>query len=145
VAVALDHLVKTILEAPVGHVEQTLADILKQPVHLDVIEQSLISGTRYNRKIAISIGHVPILLSTVKFDSKNIPKLIMSELLQKKEGIGRILERNNITVNRNILEVNINPDGRKLTRNYEIWNNNSIWFEIIEEIRLDLLSANQNR
>ena len=144
-AVALDFLAKTLLYAPVGHVEQTIEEILKQPVRLDVIEQNLISGTRYSRKIVIAFGQVPIVRATVKFDSRNIPELIMTDLLQKKEGIGNILRKHNITVQRNTLEINVEPDGRKLTRAYEVWHDNLIWFNIIEEIRLDLLNACQNR
>jgi len=145
VAVALDFLAKTLLDAPVGHVEQTIEEILKRPVRLDVIEQNLISGTRYSRKIVIAFGQVPIVRATVRFDSKNIPKLIMTELLQKKEGIGNILRKHNITVQRNTLEINVELDEKKLTRDYEIWHNNLIWFVITEEIRLDLLNACQNR
>ncbi|HSF27442.1 MAG TPA: hypothetical protein VD699_04355 [Nitrosopumilaceae archaeon] len=144
-AVALDHLAKTLLDAPVGHVEQTIEEILEKPVRLDVIEQNLISGTEYNRKIVIAFGKVPIVSATVRFDSKNIPKLIMTELLQKKEGIGNILRKHNITVQRNTLEINVESDGKKLMRSYEIWHNNLIWFDIIEEIRLDLLNTCQNR
>lgn len=143
--VALDFLAKILLDAPVGHVEQTIEEILKKPVRLDVIEQSLISGTKYNRKIVIAFGQVPIVHATARFDSKNIPKLIMTELLQKKQGIGNILRRHSITVQRNTLEIKVEPDGKKLTRNYEIWHDNLIWFDIIEEIRLDLLNACQNR
>jgi len=145
VAVALDFLAKTLLYAPVGHVEQTIEEILKRPVRLDVIEQNLISGTRYSRKIVIAFGQVPIVRATVKFDSRNIPKLIMTDLLQKKEGIGNILRKHNITVQRNTLEINVESDGKKLTRAYEVWHDNLIWFDIIEEIRLDLLNACQNR
>lgn len=144
-ALALDFLAKTLLDAPVGHVEQTIEEILKRPVRLDVIEQNLISGTRYSRKIVIAFGQVPIVRATVRFDSKNIPKLIMTELLQKKDGIGNMLRKHNITVQRNTLEINVEPDGKKLTRDYEIWHNNLIWFVITEEIRLDLLNACQNR
>lgn len=144
-AVALDFLAKTLLDAPVGHVEQTIEEILKRPVHLDVIEQNLIYGTTYDRKIVIASGQVPIVRATVRFDSKNIPKLIMAELLQKKEGIGNILRKHNIDVHRNTLETNVGSDRKKLTRDYELWHNNLIWFDITEEIRLDLLNACQNR
>lgn len=144
-AVSLDFLAKTLLDAPVGHVEQTVQEILKRPVRLDVIEQNLIFGTTYNRKIVISFGHVPIVHATVRFDSKHIPKLIMTELLQKKEGIGNILRKHNITVQRNTLEISVEPNGKKLTRDYEIWYNDLIWFDITEEIRLDLLNSCQNR
>jgi len=144
VAVALDFLAKTLLDAPVGYVEQTIEEILKRPVRLEVVEQNLMSETKYNRKIVIAFGQVPIVRATVGFDSKDIPKLIMTDLLQKKEGIGNILRKHNITVQRNTLEINVELDGKKLTRSYEVWHDNLIWFDIIEEIRLDLLNACQN-
>ncbi|MGI0011368.1 MAG: hypothetical protein ACREAE_08205, partial [Nitrosopumilaceae archaeon] len=108
-AATLDPLVKTLLDAPVGYVEQTVAEILKRPVQLDVIEQNLISGTKYNRKIVITFGQVPIVRATVRFDSKNISKSVMSDLLQKKEGIGGILRKYNITAQRKTLRVNVEP------------------------------------
>jgi chorismate-pyruvate lyase len=144
VTVALDLLAKTLLDAPVGYMEQTIVEILGRPVHLDVIEQDTISGTTYNRKIAIVFGHIPIVRATARFDSKHIPELIMTELLQKKEGIGSILRKHNITSQRKTLGISVESDGEKLTRDYEIWYDNSIWFEISEEIRLDLLNACQN-
>jgi chorismate-pyruvate lyase len=144
VAVELDLLAKAILDAPIGRVEQTIEDIIKKPVRLDVIEQNLISETSYNRKIVISFGQSPIVRATVGFDSKNIPEEIMKELLQKKKGIGNILLKYNITAQRKTLKINVEDGGKKLMRSYEIWNNNSVWFEITEEIRLDLLYACQN-
>ena len=143
-AVELDLLAKALLDAPIGHVEQTVEDIIKKPVHLEVIEQNLISETKYNRKIVIAFEQVPIVRATVRFDSKNIPKLIITELLQKKDGIGSILQKHNIVAQRKTLRISVEEDSKKLTRDYEIWNNNSVWFEIIEEIRLDLLDACQN-
>lgn len=143
-AVALDLLAKTLLDAPVGHMEQTITEILSRPVHLDVIEQNLVSGTTYNRKIVIAFGQVSIVRATTRFDSKHIPKLIMTDLLQKKEGIGSILRKHNVITQRKTLGISVEPNGKKLTRNYEIWCDNSNWFEISEEIRLDLLNACQN-
>ena len=49
----LDLLAKTLLDAPIGYVEQTLAEILKKPVHVNVVEQNSTSGTKYVRKVAI--------------------------------------------------------------------------------------------
>ncbi|HSB57768.1 MAG TPA: hypothetical protein VLD38_08180 [Nitrosopumilaceae archaeon] len=144
-ALSLDFLAKTLLDAPVGRVEQTIQEIIKQPVRLDVLEQELISGTTYKRKIAISFGQIPIVHATVRFDSKRIPKLIMTELMQKKEGIGNILRKNNIAVQRKNLGMYVEPNGKKIIREYEIWYDNLIWFDIIEEIRLDFLNSCQNR
>ena len=144
-AVSLDFLTKTLLDAPVGLVEHTVEEILKLPVQLNVIEQNLTTGTIYNRKIVISVGKVPIVRATARFDSKNLPNFVMRELLQKKKGIGNILREHNIIVQRNTLEINVEPGGKKLTRDYEILYNNVIWFKIIEEIRLDLLNTCQNR
>jgi chorismate-pyruvate lyase len=144
VAVALDFLAKTLLEAPVGHVEQTVKEILKRPVHLQVIGQDLVSGTKYHRKIVIASGQMPIVHAIVKFDSKNIPKLIMTELLEKKKGIGNILQKHCIDVHRDILKINVESDGKKLTRNYHILHDSVVWFDITEEIRLDFLNTCQN-
>lgn len=141
---SLDLLAKTLLDAPVGYMEQTIMEILSRPVHLDVIEQNLVSETIYNRKIVIAFEQVPIVRATAKFDSRHIPKLIMTELLQKKEGIGNILRKHNTVTQRKTLGISVEPDGKKLTRDYEILCDNSIWFEISEEIRLDLLNSYQN-
>lgn len=140
----LDLLAKTLLDAPIGYVEQTLAEILKKPVHVDVVEQNSTSGTKYVRKVVISAGQFPIVSAVVKFDSKIIPKPVMSDLLQKKEGVGNILRKNNISARRNAVSINFDPDGKKITRSYEILHNDSVWFQIYEEIRLDLLSACQD-
>ncbi|MGQ0637964.1 MAG: hypothetical protein ACT4N1_01180 [Nitrososphaerota archaeon] len=143
-ALTLDLLAKTLLDAPIGYVEHTLAEILKKPVHIDVVEQNSTSRTKYVRKVVISAGQFPIVSAVVKFDSKILPKSVMSDLLQKKEGIGNILRKNNISARRNVVSINFDPDGKKITRSYEILYNNSVWFQISEEIRLDLLSACQN-
>ena len=140
----LDLLAKTLLDAPIGYVEQTLAEILKKPVHVNVVEQNSTSGTKYVRKVAISVGQFPIVRAVVKFDSKNIPKSVISDLLQKKEGIGNILRKNNISARRNAVSINFDPNRKKITRNYEILHNDSVWFQVYEEIRLDLLSACQD-
>jgi len=143
-ALTLDLLAKTLLDAPIGYVEQTLAEILKKPVRIDVVEQNSTSGTRYVRKVVISAGQFPIVSAVVQFDSKIVSKLVMSDLLQKKEGIGNILRKNNILARRNAVSINFDPDGKKITRSYEILHSDSIWFQICEEIRLDLLSACQD-
>lgn len=140
----LDLLAKTLLDAPIGYVEQTLAEILKKPVHVDVVEQNSTSGTKYVRKVVISAGQFPIVSAVVKLDSKIIPKSVMLDLLQKKEGIGNILRKNNISVRRNAVSINFDPSGKKITRSYEILHDGSVWFQIYEEIRLDLLSACQD-
>ena len=144
-AVALDLLAKTLLDAPIGYVEQTVGNIIKRPVRLEVIEQNLIRETKYKRKIVIAFEQVPIVRATVEFDSKNIPKLVMTDLLRKKEGIGSILQKHNIATQRKTLRINVEDDGKKVTRDCEVLYNNSVWFEITEEIRLDLLNACQNR
>ena len=143
-ALTLDLLAKTLLDAPIGYVEQTLAEILKIPVHIDVVEQNSTSGTKYVRKVVISAGQFPIVSAVVKFDSTILPKSVMSDLLQKKEGIGNILRKNNISARRNAILINFDPNRKKITRSYEILYSDSVWFEIAEEIRLDLLSASQN-
>ena len=144
-ASTLDLLAKTLLDAPIGYVEQTLAEILKKPVRIDVIEQNSTSGTKYVRKAVISAAQFPIVSAVAKFDSKILPKSVMSDLLQKKEGVGNILRKNNISARRNAISINFDLNGKKITRGYEILHDDSIWFQIYEEIRLDLLSACQDR
>ena len=143
-AVVLDLLSKALLDTPVGHVEKTVSEILKKPVQFRVIEQHPISETKYIRKIVISSEQFPIILATVKFDSKILPKQIMSELLLKKEGIGKILYKHKIKVQRKMGNIEIAPDTKKITRDYEIVHDERIWFQIYEEIRLDHLSACKN-
>lgn len=143
-AVVLDLLSKALLDTPVGHVEKTVSEILKKPVQFRVIEQHPISETKYIRKIVISSEQFPIILATVKFDSKILPKQIMSELLLKKEGIGKILYKHKIKVQRKMGNIEIAPDTKKITRDYEIVHDERIWFQIYEEIRLDHLSTCKN-
>lgn len=144
-AVALDLLAKTLLDAPVGYVEQTVSDILKKPVHFEVIEQYPTYKTNYIRKISISYEQLPIILATIKFDSDTLPSNIASEMLTKKKGIGNILKKHQIIAHRKMIKTQITLDGKKIVRDYEILNNNAIWFQIHEEIRLDHLSACKNR
>jgi chorismate-pyruvate lyase len=132
------------LNTPIGHVEQTVADILKRNVSFNVIEQTPIGQTEYLRKIIISADQFPIVSATVRFDSKIIPQHILEELLRKKEGIGTILQKYHVMAHRRSIVITISTDGKKITRDYEIVQDNSVWFQISEEIRLDLLYACQN-
>lgn len=141
----LELLAEAILNTPIGYMEQTVTDILKRDVHFTVIEQTPISQTEYLRKIIIAADQFPIVSAIVRFDSKTIPQYILTELLKKKEGIGTILQKHHIVAHRRAIVITISDDGKKITRNYEIMQNTSVWFKISEEIRLDLLYACQNR
>ncbi len=136
-------LAKTLLDAPVGYVEQTIAEIIKKPIYLKVVEQNSISGTKYVRKVVIGHDQFPIVYAITKFDSKNLPDSVMSGLLQKKESIGKILRKNNIVAQRGSVLVNYDPEQKKITRDYEILYKNSVWFQVFEEIKLDFLNACQ--
>jgi chorismate-pyruvate lyase len=131
----------TLLEAPVGYVEHTISDIIKKPVYLKVVEQNSISGTRYVRKVVIGHEKFPILRAMVTFDSKNIPKPVMTALLQKKESIGKILRNNNVLAYRRPKTTDLDPERKTVTRKYQIFCDGSIWFQVSEEIRLDFLRA----
>jgi chorismate-pyruvate lyase len=137
----IEQIGKTLLEAPVGYVEQTISDIIKKPVYLKVVEQNSISGTRYVRKVVIGYDKFPILRALVTFDSANIPKPVMTALLQKKESIGKILRNNNVLAQRRPRAIDLDPQRKTVTREYEIFCNGSIWFQVSEEIRLDFLRA----
>ena len=135
---------KTLLDAPVGYVEQTLSIIIKKPVYLKVVEQNSVSGTYYMREVIIGHNQFPLLRAIVKFDSKNLPEEVMSGLLQKKESIGKILKKNNVTAERRMVSLDFDPYRRTVTRDYEILHNGLVWFQISEEIRLDFLRACQD-
>ena len=141
--VEIERIGKTLLDAPIGHTEQTISDIIKKPVQLKVVEQSLVSDTEYVRKVVIGHSQFPILQAIVKFDSKNIPNPVMTDLLQKEEGLGKILQKNQITAQRRHASVYLGRDKKTVSREYEIFCNGSLWFQVSEKIRLDLLQASK--
>jgi len=143
-AVILDPLFQSILDAPVGQVESTLKEALECDVHLDIIEQNQISGTNFVRKVTITANDLPVICAIVNFDSKILPANVISEVLQKKDGIGTILTRNNIKTKRKIISLNYDDKLEKVTRKYQIIIDNTVWFEIIEEIRLDYIISCKN-
>ncbi len=142
--VTLDPLLKSILDAPVGQVESTISKVLECNVYLDIIEQNQLSGTNFVRKITITVKDLPVIRAIVKFDSKILPEQVMTELLRRKEGIGTILTRNKIKVNREVVSLDFKQNGKEVIRKYRIVSNKSVWFEILEEIRLDYITACKN-
>ena len=139
-----DPLLQKILDVPVGKVENTIREVLNCNVHLDIIEQNQELGSNFVRKIIITAKDFPVVRATVNFDSDVIPGKILEELLRKKEGIGTILTRNNIKTERKIISLNFENDNKKVIRKYQIVTENTIWFEISEEIRLDLVNTSKN-
>lgn len=139
-----DPIVQSLLDAPVGQVKDTLEEILKCPVYLDIIEQNATSGTKFSRKITITANELPIIRAVVAFDSNVLPAPILSQLLRKKDGIGTILTKNKIKADRKVTSLSQDNNGKTVKRSYEIINNGSSWFEISEEIRLDYLSSCKN-
>jgi len=144
VTVTLDPLLKSILDASVGQVESTLSKVLECNVYLDIIEQNQLSGTNFVRKITITVKDLPVIRAVAKFDSKILPEQVMSELLRRKEGIGTILTRNKIKADREVVSLDFKRNGKDVIRKYRIVSNNSVWFEILEEIRLDYITACKN-
>jgi len=144
VTVALDPLLKSILDAAVGQVESTLSKVLECNVYLDIIEQNQLSGTNFVRKITITVKDLPVIRAVAKFDSKILPEQIMTELLRRKEGIGTILTRNKIKAEREVVSLDFKQNGKEVIRKYRIVSNKSVWFEILEEIRLDYITACKN-
>ena len=139
-----EELLNKILDAPVGNVITILRDILDNNIKLEVIEQNAITPNQFVRKVSITVDGFPAIKANVEFDSTVLPESIMVEILKKKQGIGDILNANKINATRNIISLNRNQDENKVTREYEIIHNGVIWFKIIEEIRLDNLSSNNN-
>jgi len=143
-AIILDPLFQSILDAPVGQVESTLKEIFDCNIHLNIIEQNQISGTNFVRKVIIAVNEIPVILAIVNFDSKILPSNVISEILQKRDGIGTILTRNRVKAKRRIISVDYDDKLEKVTRKYQIIIDNSVWFEIIEEIRLDYITSCKN-
>jgi len=144
VTVTLDPLLKSILDASVGQVESTLSKVLECNVYLDIIEQNQLSGTNFVRKITITVKDLPVIRAVAKFDSKILPEQVMTELLRRKEGIGTILTRNKIKAYREVVSLDFKRNGKDVIRKYRIVSNKSVWFEILEEIRLDYITACKN-
>lgn len=139
-----EDLLNKILDAPVGKVISVLRDIHDCDIRLEVIEQNTVLPNQFVRKISITAHGFPVIKANVKFDSTVLPEVIMAELLKKKQGVGDILNANNINATRNVISLNRNHDKNKVTREYEIIHNGIIWFTIIEEIRLDNLGSDNN-
>ena len=143
-AVILDPLFQSILDAPVGQVESTLKEALECDVRLEIIEQNQISGTNFVRKVTITANELPVIIAIVNFDSKILPSNVTSDLLRKRDGIGTILTRNRVKAKRKIISVDYDDKREKVTRKYQIITDNTVWFEIIEEIRLDYITSCKN-
>ena len=139
-----EDLLNKILDATVGKVISVLRDIHDCDIKLEVIEQNTVLPNQFVRKVSITAHGFPVIKANVKFDSTVLPEVIMAELLKKKQGVGDILNANNINTTRNIISLNRNHDKNKVTREYEIIHNGIIWFTIIEEIRLDNLGSDNN-
>jgi chorismate-pyruvate lyase len=140
-AIEIESIGKTLLDVPLGFVEQTISEIIKKPVYLKVIEQNSIFETNYVRKVIIGHDQFPILSAVVRFNSKNLTKEVMTGLLQKKESIGNILRKTNTKAERGSVDIKFDPDKKSMTRNYDILYHGSIWFRVSEVIRLDFLCA----
>lgn len=141
---AIDPNLKSLLDAPVGQIANTLEKILKCQVNLDIIEQNSTSGTEFVRKITITAKELPVIRAVVKFDSEVLPDNILSQLLKKKDGIGTILTKNSIKADRKVTSLSFDQDGGKVMRNYQIVYNGSVWFQISEEIRLEYSIGSKN-
>lgn len=137
-----DVFLKKILEAPLGQVVTVLGENLNCKISLDLIEQNTPKpGTEFERKIVVSADELPIIRAIIKFDRNVLPCSIVNDLLQKRRMIGTILNKNSIPNEKNIILLNLDQDGQKIHRVYEIRSNDNVLFEISEEIKLDHLDT----
>jgi chorismate-pyruvate lyase len=139
-----ENLLEKILAVPVGKVVDVLEEILNSDIKLQIIEQNTVSPHKFERKVTISSDELPVIKAHAKFDSTVLPEFILDELLKKKQGIGSILIQNNISATRKVISMNHHSDGNKATREYEIIVDGTVWFTILEEIRLENLGASKN-
>ena len=136
-------LLQKILNAPLGEVVTVLGESLNCKISLDLIEQNTPKpGTKFERKITISAGELPLIRAVIKFDRDILPPFIVKDLLQKQKKIGTILQIHGILNEKNI--VFLRQDEKRIFRIYEIKDKDKVLFEISEEIRLDHLSSIQN-
>ena len=135
-------LLNKILDAPVGQVITVLGEVLNCNIKLQVIEQNKNSSGQFVRNISISAQEFPVIKANAKFDSAVLPEVIVTDLLKKKQGIGTILNMNNIKATRKMLS--LNQDENSATREYQIIHNEVVWFTIIEEIKLGSLGSYNN-
>ena len=138
----IEGLLNKILDAPVGQVVTVLAEVLNCNIKLQVIEQNKNSSGQFVRNISISAQEFPVIKANAKFDSAVLPEVIITDLLKKKQGIGTILNVNNIKATRKILSLNQNKNSA--SREYQIIHNEVVWFTIIEEIKLGSLGSYNN-
>lgn len=133
---------KKILEAPLGQVVTVLGENLNCKISLDLIEQNTPKpGTEFERKIVVSADELPIIRAIIKFDRNVLPRYIIDDLLQKRKMIGTILNKNSIPNEKNVISLNLDQDGKKIHRVYEIRSKGNVLFEISEEIKLDHLDT----
>ena len=137
-----DIFLKKILETPLGQIVTVLGENLNCKISLDLIEQNTPKpGTKFERKIVVSADELPIIRAIIKFDRNVLPRSIVDDLLQKRRSIGTILNKNGIPNEKNVTSLNLDQDGKKIHRVYEIRSNGNVLFEISEEIKLDHLDT----
>jgi len=135
-----DSLIKEILDAPLGHVVTVLENHLNCKIKLDLIEQNTSKpGSEFERKITITANNLPLIKAVIKFDRKILPKHIVAQLLQKRNLVGTILSLNDIPNKKDIIF--LVEEEKKITRVYQIKYDQSIFFEVSEEIRLDYIDV----
>ena len=138
----IEDLLNKILDAPVGQVVTVLGEALNCNIKLQVIEQNKNSSGQFVRNISISAQEFPVIKANAKFDSAVLPEVIITDLLKKKQGIGTILNMNNIKATRKMLS--LTQDENSASREYQIIHNEVVWFTIIEEIKLGSLGSYNN-
>ena len=138
----IEDLLNKILDAPVGQVITVLGEALNCNIKLQVVEQNKNSSGQFVRNISILAQEFPVIKANAKFDSAVLPEVIITDLLKKKQGIGTILNMNNIKATRKMLS--LTQDENSASREYQIIHNEVVWFTIIEEIKLGSLGSYNN-
>lgn len=135
-----DSLIKEILDAPLGHVVSVLGNHLNCKIKLDLIEQNTPKpGSEFKRKITITANNLPLIKAVIKFDRTTLPKHVVSQLLEKRNLVGRILSLNDIPNKKDV--ISLVADEKKITRIYQIKHDRIVLFEVSEEIRIDYIDV----
>ena len=114
-----------------GTVEGLLSVIEGAPIDVQVVMQQE-NGSTWKRITELKNGASTLLKATSTIFTESIPSNILSELQDRRLGIGEILGRYNIETRREITEIGYDPKSERFYRVYDIYAGGKVWFTIHE-------------
>ena len=124
-----------------GTVEGLLSVLQGNTIDVKVVMQQEDGSTR---KMVTELrgqeASLTLLKATTTIFTDSIPSDILSELEDRRFGIGEILGRYNIETRREITEIGYDPRSSRFFRTYDIYANGKVWFTIHESFDQSLYS-----